>query len=122
MLDSVTKLTIFSMANSEISKVCKTLGVKHKNEFFADRCYDELKLAPRNPDGVIHTIDDILEQCKKMLLDSEVIDIHGKIYSVTGETICVHGDHKNSLGVLRALVDTLALHNIRWRPNEDTGS
>lgn len=100
-------LIVFGMFNSVLETACKHYDLVYKNEFFADRYYDHYRLAARTEGGVIKDLQKILHQCHDMLNLGRVEDIHGKIHPIKGDTICVHGDHENSLEVLKALDQSL---------------
>lgn len=97
------QLIVYGMYDSALAKACERYKLTFKNECFADRYYDNLALAPRKSGGVIESVKDIIHQCIGILEKQEVKDINNKIYHIECDTLCVHGDHLNSLEVLMTL-------------------
>lgn len=85
-----------------------TEHVSVDREFFADRRYDGYRLVSRQKQGVIHDIDEIKMNIRRLRSDHEIIDVHGKAYPLRCDTICVHGDHPLSMSVLKAVNEVLS--------------
>lgn len=82
-------LILVGLAGSELVRAGKEQGLKIASEIFADRRYTkEGFLVPRSQKGsVISDPSDALAQIEKMLLNDKV----------QANTICIHGDHKESV-------------------------
>jgi UPF0271 protein len=87
------------LANSEWSKFLKSKKVKLANEGFADRAYDENGyLVSRSIKGsVLHNENEIIERVIGMVKNKTVKCITGKIIQLDVDTICLHGDNKESV-------------------------
>ena len=88
-----------SLANSEWSKFLKSKKVKVANEGFADRAYDENgHLVARSIEGsVLHNENEIIERVIGMVKNKTVKSITGKLIQLNVDTICLHGDNKESV-------------------------
>jgi UPF0271 protein len=63
-------------------------------------------------------LDDPVEAAKQVLSiirQKQVTSIEGTLVPVVAQSICVHGDHKNTVAVLRAIDEVLRLHGIEKR-------
>ena len=87
------------LANSVWEDFVKTKQVKFSREGFADRAYtDEGQLVNRNiPGAVLKNHDEILERVVDMALRGIVKSIEGKEINLEIDTICLHGDNKESV-------------------------
>ncbi len=84
-------------------------------EAFADRNYeDDLSLVRRsNPKAIIDTPEDVLAHLLTMVQYHKVRSINGKLVPIRANTFCVHGDHQNTIEVLRYLSSELSKNNIQ---------
>jgi UPF0271 protein len=112
-----TDLAIMGPPGSVLAQVAKTIGVRFIAEAFADRRYhDNGRLVSREADRAV--IDDPVEAAKQVLSiirQKQVTSIEGTLVPVVAQSICVHGDHKNTVAVLRAIDEVLRLHGIEKR-------
>lgn len=85
--------------------IANQMGVKSRNEVFADRNYDENgQLIPRsNPEAMIHDVDFCKERVLMMMNSGILHSLTGKKVKITAETICLHGDNKEALIFAREL-------------------
>lgn len=93
------------LANSEWSKFLKSKKVKLANEGFADRAYDENGyLVSRSIKGsVLHNKNEIIERVIGMVKNRTVKCITGKLIQLDVDTICLHGDNKESVSLAKNL-------------------
>ncbi len=98
-------LIFVGLANSIMIDIAKQLGVKTRNEVFADRNYaDNGHLIPRsNTDAVIHDVDICKERVLRMVNSGTVVSLSGKEVKIKAETICIHGDTKEALIFVKEL-------------------
>ena len=94
--------------------IAKQKGLSAANEVFADRTYtDDGRLTARSqPDALIESIDESVEQALMMVQQEKVKTISGKFISVTADTICLHGDGKHAVEFCKAIVENLKANNI----------
>jgi len=99
------KLILMGLAGSSLTRAGRTMGLKVAEEFFADRRYDEqMKLVSRQvPNAVIKDIPDSLDQCLDMIKNNQVVTINGNRKSVSGDTICIHGDNAHGIELAKKL-------------------
>lgn len=103
------KLIHVALANSEWSEYLKSKKAKVANEGFADRAYDENgHLVSRSIEGsVLHNDVEIIDRVIGMVKNKEVKSITGKIIKLDVDTICLHGDNKNSVLLAKKLKEEL---------------
>ena len=101
-------IILFGLANSELIKAGKDIGLSTWNETFADRRYEENgTLTPRHVLGsVIEDEEEVLEQVQ-FLSKGKVKTITGKIIPMEADTICVHGDNVNAINLVKKIRNIL---------------
>lgn len=103
-------LIVYGPYGSVFNEVLKNKNIKVFNECFADRKYIGYELAPRKDDGLYHEVKDVIKHCKHMLLDKQLVDRNKEVYPIDCDTLCVHGDHANSLEILKAVKAFVVSH------------
>lgn len=103
------ELIIFGLPNSETEKAVVEMGLKFKNEVFADRGYtDEGVLVPRSqPGAFVKGADNCADRIARMVQQGEVESISGKIVKIKADTVCVHGDNEKALIFVKTLKERL---------------
>jgi len=98
--------------------VALKLGLKIAREGFADREYNsDGTLVKRGiPGAVISDPDLIAERVVKMIDQQKVETINGKTINLQIDTICLHGDNKNALNVIKAIRKILNEEKIKIAP------
>ncbi|PAB58795.1 LamB/YcsF family protein [Anaeromicrobium sediminis] len=99
------EIILMGLANSEIIKAGKTIGLKVCNEVFADRAY--------NPDGtlvsrklkgaVIHDADLAISRVIRMVKEGKVTAINGEDIEIEAQSICVHGDNPEAVEFVKKI-------------------
>ncbi len=86
-------------------------------EAFIDRAYNEdLSLVARGTEGaIIHDPELAWEQLLAMASRQEVTTIGGVTRAITASTYCIHGDHPNSVAILKYIHDRLIEFGIAWK-------
>jgi UPF0271 protein len=114
MLDVNSELKLYAPHKSVMTQLAKQSGVGVVFEGFADRSYnDDLTLVNRSqPNAVITNPETICNRVLKMITQHEVETISGLLKPITVNTICVHGDTKNAIEILRQLHQFLIFKNI----------
>ena len=105
IIDFNKDLFLFGLSGSLSMDVAKNMGLKTKNEVFADRTYqDDGNLTSRKePNAMILTVEECLAHVKEMAVNKRVISVNGKSIPIVADTICIHGDGKNAVEFAKAI-------------------
>jgi UPF0271 protein len=101
-----SKLIIFAIAESELTKAASKVGLRVACEVFADRAYNsDGSLVPRAVTGaVIEDARTVTERAVGMVQEKRVMAIDGKTLDLDEvHTICVHGDNLEAVALVKAL-------------------
>lgn len=105
---------LYGLSGSGLIQAGKSHGLLTASEVFSDRTYEpDLSLTPRTqPGAVLHDYDLVSRQVLDMV-------IHGKVRTglqqetpIVAETICIHGDHEQSLKFAKRMSKELQLKGI----------
>ncbi len=98
-------LAIMGLAGSQVKDIAAAIGIRFIAEAFADRRYDDLgKLVSRlNEAAVIEDPVLAADQVWSIIKRKEVVSVSGVVIPVVADSICIHGDHKNAVPILRAI-------------------
>lgn len=98
------KTVLFAQANSQLSEIGKNIGLKVKNEVFADRNYDDAGfLVNRQKENALIVESSDVYNHVFNLLKGEILTITNKTIKIKADTICVHGDSENALIIAKTL-------------------
>ncbi len=88
------QLMLVGLANSELIRAAKAVGIPYEQEVFADRAYeaDGSLVSRSKPGAVIEDSQVAVDRTIKMLQTHQVTTIDGQVISIQPDTICVHGD------------------------------
>lgn len=104
--DKSIKVMILSNGeNEKFANIAKKYGITLLYEVFADRAYlDDGSLVPRSQEGALISSDEAVIRRARLLLNEGCIEtISGKKLPVEADTLCVHGDNAEALGMIKAL-------------------
>lgn len=96
-------LYVYGPYGSVYNSILRQGGLRVFDECFADRRYEGYKLAPRQEDGVLHDSQAVIDHCRNLVEKKCIVDRNHKTLEVDCQTLCVHGDHEESLEILKAL-------------------
>ncbi|MFB2582044.1 LamB/YcsF family protein [Herbiconiux sp. P15] len=98
-------LAIVGLPDSEIGRLAEAEGLRFVPEAFADRAYRaDGTLVPRTePGAVLHDPVEIAERMRRLADEGVVTAIDGTDIALSAETICVHGDTPDAVGIARAV-------------------
>lgn len=98
-------LILVGLANSEMIKAGKKIGLKVANEVFADRAYNsDSTLVSRKKEGaVIHNKAIAIDRVIRMVKEGRVTAITGEDILIQADTICVHGDNPQAVSFVEAI-------------------
>jgi UPF0271 protein len=98
-------LWLLAPAGSELETAGLALGLKVAREIYADRAYtDTGSLVERScPGAVLHDAGDVAARVLSMVLEGAIITLSGKRLATGIDSICVHGDSPNAVGMAKAV-------------------
>ncbi len=107
-------LKVYAQSGSTLSKIAKKLKLGVCHEGFADRTYqtDGTLTLRTEKNALLHTEQEVVDQVLQMVQKQTVTTNRGKI-PIQVDTVCVHGDGKNALTFIKAIYQTLPLHQIK---------
>ena len=91
-------LILYGLSGSELINSAERIGLKVKNEVFADRTYQPNgTLTPRSQSGALITDRETgIHQVLKMVKQGIVTSPEGIDVTIKADTICIHGDGQNA--------------------------
>ncbi|WP_373520592.1 5-oxoprolinase subunit PxpA [Aquiflexum sp.] len=94
---------LYCPPNSLISQMAEERHIPIKREVFADRNYnDDGSLVSRTKsNAVIKDGDEVLDHIKIMVEKGNIKTATGNIIPIQADTICIHGDNSNAVGILK---------------------
>ena len=111
--NTIPSVFLYVPYNSVIAEVALQNDIRIKFEAFADRNYnDDLSLVSRSKENALITDkNEVLNHIKNMIVHKKVKTISGK-KEIIADTICVHGDTKNAIELVKYINKKLAENNI----------
>lgn len=119
IIDVIKSLSLPIKLYAPYNSVLSNLGIQQNIEVvfeaFADRNYnDDLSLVSReNSNAILHKNDVVLSHVLGIVKQGKVTSINGVEVFIKANTICVHGDTENALGILDYLNTNLIRNGIR---------
>jgi UPF0271 protein len=109
-LESDPRLVLFGLAGSELIAAGRAAGLRVAAEVFADRTYQpDASLTPRSRSDALITDDSLaVAQVLGILCEGRVCATDGTQVAIAADTICVHGDGRQAVALLRRLRAALA--------------
>jgi UPF0271 protein len=102
--DMLPQVVIYAPPNGCMMSAAKSAGLRFRAEGFIDRRYNaDGSLVPRGQAGAV--IDDptaASAQAMEMLLECKVTSVGGSVVPIEIGTLCVHGDSKSALEILKS--------------------
>ncbi|MBN2003358.1 MAG: 5-oxoprolinase subunit PxpA [Anaerolineae bacterium] len=107
-------LIMVTLPGSMLSLAARGMGLRVAHEGFPDRAYRENgSLVPRNePGAVIHDTAKVTARALRMVTRNEVETINGRIIPIKIDTLCVHGDTPNAVGIATTLRAALEANGV----------
>jgi UPF0271 protein len=111
------ELWLVGLSGSALTAAGEAAGLRVAHEAFAERRYEaDGRLTPRSqPDAVIDSLEESLEQVRGLLRKGMVIARTGERVAVRMDTLCLHGDRPDAAAFARALRETLQGEGVRIR-------
>lgn len=110
-------LILYGLAGSQLISAGKEKELRVYNEIFADRTYqNDGSLTPRSQQNAIITNSaEAIEQVLQIIETGHVTSLEGNQIPLSADTICIHGDHADSVLFAKSLAKALARKNIQIR-------
>jgi len=111
-------LILFAPSGSAMAEAASAHNLRIAREIFADRAVepDGRLVARSTPGAVIMESDAVIARTLRMIRTGRVTAINGEEIAMTGETICIHGDTPDAVGLLGRLRAALEAEGIGVRP------
>lgn len=106
-------LKVYGLANTQIIKICKEMGMCAVNEGFADRRYQtQQRLRSRALEGaVIHETEAVLKQIENFIIGQ--VQLHNlEMSPIHVESICLHSDTQDAVQLSQKIYRFLLTKNI----------
>jgi len=107
-------LVLLGLANSEMLKQAKLIGLPCASEVFADRAYEDdgTLVARSKPGAMIEDEDKAVERVIGMIKNHTVESVSGKTIEIIPDSVCVHGDSEKALLFVKKIREALISENI----------
>ncbi|MCV2883928.1 5-oxoprolinase subunit PxpA [Aestuariibacter sp. AA17] len=90
--------------NSAYQQIASKNGVTLRYEAFADRRYmPSGQLTPREQQGAVLSLKEMVEQAKMLIKDGRVKASDGSWLALEADTLCVHGDSTDALQAIQQI-------------------
>ncbi|MET3505772.1 LamB/YcsF family protein [Halalkalibacter oceani] len=108
------ELILFGLANGELLKAGRRIGLRTASEVFADRTYqqDGTLTSRRLADAMIEDEEEAVRQVIRMIKEKKVLSRQGVDVGIEAETICIHGDGPNALHFAKKIRNELEQANV----------
>lgn len=115
------ELILFGLANSELIKASKEIGLRTVSEAFSDRTYQaDGSLTPRYKANALITNEAVaIEQIIRIVKEKKVTATDGTDIPMHAQTICIHGDGKTALQFAKRIPIALEEHRIKIKKVSD---
>jgi len=115
---NVIFLTLGTKRTSALKTSCLKQGIKIALEAFPDRMYtDDGELLPRRfKEAVLHDNELIAVRAVRMAKERGIESINGKWIEMDIDTLCIHGDNKESIEAARKIKTYLMREGVEIKP------
>ncbi|MTV81582.1 LamB/YcsF family protein [Secundilactobacillus folii] len=109
------QLLLVGLANSQLIRAAKEVGLPYEQEVFADRAYeaDGSLVSRQKPGAVIVDEDLAVSRTINMIKTHQVTSIDGQVIDIQPDTICVHGDGVKALAFVKKIHQALTNDGIK---------
>lgn len=103
------RLPVLGLGGSVFFDEARRRGLRTVAEAFADRAYrpDGTLVPRREPGSVLRDAEHIAERVAAMVISGRVTAVDGSVVPVEVESVCVHGDSPDAVGIAAAVRDAL---------------
>jgi UPF0271 protein len=87
-------LIFMVLANSEMERAAREVGLKYAREIFVDRHYnsDGTLVSRSHPDSVIKDSHEAAKRLVEIITSGQIKALDGNCFPVEADSVCVHGD------------------------------
>ncbi len=112
------ELILLGLANSEMLRAAKEIGLPYAAEVFADRAYEDdgTLVARTKPGAMIHDEDEAVRRVIAMIQKHTVKTISGREIEICPDSVCVHGDSEKALLFVKKIRTALENEGISIKP------
>ncbi|MBE7062399.1 MAG: LamB/YcsF family protein [Ruminococcaceae bacterium] len=112
------ELILLGLANSEMLRAAKEIGLPYAAEVFADRAYEDdgTLVARTKPGAMIHDEDEAVSRVIGMIKNRTVKTISGREIEICADSVCVHGDSEKALLFVKKIRTALQAEGIIIKP------
>jgi UPF0271 protein len=123
LLESDPSLILVALAGSKWAEQAEAMGLRVAREVFADRAVQaDGTLVPRSrPGAVLHDRAEVVERALRLVTEGTVVAITGEVVEQRADTLCLHGDTPDAVGLAAALRAALEAAGVELRPLGSTG-
>jgi 5-oxoprolinase (ATP-hydrolysing) subunit A len=109
IFDFDRKLVLYGLAGSYLLEAGVQAGLRTMSEVFADRTYQaDGTLTPRtDPGALIQSPEAASQQVLQMVNEQKITATDGTEIRIIAETVCIHGDNENAVGIAKAVFKAL---------------
>lgn len=109
-----SSLILMGLANSEMIKEAKKIGLPCVSEVFADRAYEDdgSLVARTKPGAMIKDEDEAVSRVIEMIKTHTVKSVNGKTIEICPDSVCVHGDSEKALLFVNKIRSAFEKENI----------
>jgi 5-oxoprolinase (ATP-hydrolysing) subunit A len=99
-----SSLTMLALSGSNLETESKRAGLSVAREAFIDRAYtSDGMLVPREHNGAVITdVSAAAQRAQAIAVDHAITSIDGQRIDVVADSLCVHGDSRDALGIVSA--------------------
>ncbi|WP_299429342.1 5-oxoprolinase subunit PxpA [uncultured Meiothermus sp.] len=107
-------LPLVVLPSSPLEVEAQRLGVRVIVEAFPERGYShDGRLAPRGSGGAwIHSPVEAARRAVQMLVKGQIETVDGRAIPIRAQTLCIHGDNPQAVGIARAIREALLAEGI----------
>nr|WP_223155119.1 5-oxoprolinase subunit PxpA [Alkalibacillus aidingensis] len=109
------RLVLYGLANGELIRAGRDVGLQVASEVFADRTYtSEGHLTPRSErDAILKDRNAIRNQVFEMVLEGKVTTSNGNQIDIEADTVCFHGDGESAYEHVKHIRESLEYKGIQ---------
>ncbi len=118
VLEVDPSMILVALAGSRWADEAERMGLRVAREAFADRAIQaDGSLVPRShPGAVIHDINEVVERTLRLVTEGTMVAMTGETVELAADTLCLHGDTPDAVGLASALRAALEGAGIELRP------
>ncbi len=98
-------LPLLGLPGSAVLQIAEDAGLRTVREAFADRAYtaEGTLVSRREPDAVLHDPELVAARMVRLVTEGVITAVDGSEVTVRAESICVHGDSADAVGMAREI-------------------